>query len=108
MSPENQHFLVHYFKGFEPGDVSNFDTVRDFILQRSRQDLPLSEKIHALWYVDFPFFRFSDGSLHNIRLCIETPTTGGCVFEIGDKMLLKFTHMNRSAFWASYLSLIDW
>jgi len=72
VSPQNQFFVLHDSQGFEPGDLSNFETVREFVKQRSRHDLPLSERIHGLW------------------LCTETPTAGGRVFETGDEELLKF------------------
>lgn len=51
MSPQNQYFVLHDSQGFEPGDLSNFETVSKFVQERSRPDLPLSERIHGLWYV---------------------------------------------------------
>ncbi|KAI9432389.1 hypothetical protein H4582DRAFT_2131814 [Lactarius indigo] len=77
VSPENQFFVLHDSKGFEPGDLSNFETVRKFVQQRSRQQLPLGERIHGLW------------------LCTETPTAGGRVFETGDEKLLQFAHKDQ-------------
>ncbi|KAF8257410.1 hypothetical protein EI94DRAFT_1758482 [Lactarius quietus] len=74
VTPESQLVVLHESNGFEPGDLSNFETVREFLLQRSRQELPLSERIHVIW------------------LCIETSTVGGRVHEIGDEKLLKFAH----------------
>jgi hypothetical protein len=50
VSPENQIFALHESEGFEPND---FATVREFLLHRSRQELPLSERIHGIWYVNF-------------------------------------------------------
>ncbi|KAH9038296.1 hypothetical protein EDB84DRAFT_1479590 [Lactarius hengduanensis] len=73
-SPENQYFVLHDSNGFEPGDLSNFEIVRTFIMQRSLEHLPLKDRIHGLW------------------LCVETPTAGGRVFEKGDEYLLKFAH----------------
>ncbi|KAH9172534.1 hypothetical protein EDB89DRAFT_888122 [Lactarius sanguifluus] len=77
VSPENQFFVLHDSKGFEPGDLSNFERVRKFIQQRTRPELPLSERIHVVW------------------LCTETPTAGGRVFESGDEKLLQFVHNNQ-------------
>ncbi|KAF8264392.1 hypothetical protein EI94DRAFT_1805870 [Lactarius quietus] len=74
VSPENQLFVLHDSKGFEPGDLSNFETVCEFLLQRSRQEMPPNETIHSIW------------------LCIETSPVGGRVHEIGDEKLLKFAH----------------
>ncbi|KAH9049027.1 hypothetical protein EDB84DRAFT_1574419 [Lactarius hengduanensis] len=76
-SAENPFFVLHDSKGFEPGDLVNFETVCEFIQQRSQQDLPLSERIHGLW------------------LCIETPTAGSRVLERGDEELLQFAHKNQ-------------
>jgi len=44
-------FVLHDSKGFEPGDVTNVETVRQFIQQRSLQELPLRERLHGLWCV---------------------------------------------------------
>ncbi|KAH9066175.1 hypothetical protein EDB87DRAFT_1732214 [Lactarius vividus] len=73
-SPENPYFVLHDSQGFEPGDLSNFEIVRTFIMQRSLEHLALKDRIHGLW------------------LCVETPTAGGRVFEKGDEHLLKFAH----------------
>jgi hypothetical protein len=51
-SPQNSYFVLHDSKGFEPGDVSNFDTVRKFIQERL-QKLLLKDQIHGIWYVSF-------------------------------------------------------
>ncbi|KAI9447824.1 hypothetical protein H4582DRAFT_2068411 [Lactarius indigo] len=77
VSAENPFFVLHDSKGFEPGDLINFETVCEFIQQRSRQELPLSERIHGLW------------------LCTETPTAGSRVFEKGDEELLLFAHNRK-------------
>ncbi|KAH9066166.1 hypothetical protein EDB87DRAFT_1801741 [Lactarius vividus] len=53
VSPENQYLVLHDSQGFEPGDLSNFETVRTFIEQRSQQHLPLRDRIHGLWCVYF-------------------------------------------------------
>ncbi|KAH9054706.1 hypothetical protein EDB87DRAFT_1825086 [Lactarius vividus] len=77
VSPDNQFFVLHDSKGFEPGDLSNFETVRKFIRQRSGPEVPLGERIHGLW------------------LCTETPTAGGRVFETVDEKLLQFAHKEQ-------------
>ena len=53
----------------------------------------------------------TNASLTVIRLCTETPTAGGRIFETGDEMLLQFAHENKGAFSISVLSQfysIDW
>ncbi|KAH9022713.1 hypothetical protein EDB84DRAFT_490480 [Lactarius hengduanensis] len=77
VSPNDPFFVLHDSKGFEPGDLTNFDTVREFIRQGSRPELPLGKRIHGLW------------------LCTETPTAGGRVFETGDEKLLQFAHKDQ-------------
>ena len=104
MSPENQFFVLHDSKGFEPGDLSNFEIVREFVQQRSRNDIPLSERIHGLWYVNL-FYNLPIPSFTVIRLCTVTPTAGGRVFETGDEKLLQFAHKNQGAFLSSRVPL---
>jgi len=75
-STQNQYFVLHDSKGFEPGDLSNFEIVRKFVEDRSKKE-HLKDRIHGLW------------------LCTETPTAGGRVFETGDEKLLQFAHENK-------------
>ncbi|KAN0129083.1 hypothetical protein V8E53_013079 [Lactarius tabidus] len=89
VSTQNQYFVLHDSKGFEPGDLSNFDIVRKFVEDRSKKHL-LKDRIHALW------------------LCTETPTAGGRVFETGDERLLQFAHKNNGTFSIFVLLLFDW
>ncbi|KAH9956385.1 hypothetical protein BGW80DRAFT_1388173 [Lactifluus volemus] len=77
VSQDNPFFVLHDSKGFEPGDVNNFETVRQFIQQRSQQELPLKDRIHGLW------------------LCTKTPVAGGRVFEVGDEKLLELSHKTQ-------------
>ena len=46
-------------------------------------------------------------SLIIIRLCVETPTAGGRVFEKGDEYLLKFAHDIQSALLTPFLLHIN-
>ncbi|KAF5346833.1 hypothetical protein D9756_010587 [Leucocoprinus leucothites] len=78
ISQDNPYFVLHDSKGFEPGDLTNFETVREFIEQRSNQGLPLRDRIHGLW------------------LCTETSTAGGRVFEVGDDKLLELAQKTES------------
>jgi len=48
-SPENEFFVLHDSKGFEPGDTKTFDTARRFIEKRRDESLPLGERLHAVW-----------------------------------------------------------
>ena len=41
-----------------------------------------------------------------IRLCTETPTAGGRIFETGDEKLLQFAYENKGAFSISVLLLL--
>jgi len=97
VSPENQFFVLHDSKGFEPGDFDNFETVRKFIEQRSRPELPVKERIHGIWYANFssyqpvPFFSA-------IRLCTPTPMAGSRIFETGDEKLLQYANEMKGAF----------
>jgi hypothetical protein len=35
--------------GFEPGDTKTFDIVNTFITERLDKDLPLKDRLHAVW-----------------------------------------------------------
>jgi len=53
-SEQNEYFVLHDSKGFEPGDNAAFDTVSQFINKRSKKDrvedqVPLKDQIHAIW-----------------------------------------------------------
>jgi len=74
VSPWNKQFILHDSNGFEPGDLVNFEIVRDFILRRSNQGIPPEDRVHGIW------------------LCTETPPAGGRVFEKGDELLVEFAH----------------
>ncbi|KAI9456039.1 hypothetical protein BJY52DRAFT_608525 [Lactarius psammicola] len=74
VSPWNRQFVLHDSNGFEPGDLVNYEIVRQFILQRSNQGIPPEDRVHGIW------------------LCTETPPAGGRVFEKGDELLVEFAH----------------
>jgi hypothetical protein len=48
MSPINNHFILHDSKGFEPGDLNQYQIVKDFIDKRMGMS-ELKEKLHAVW-----------------------------------------------------------
>jgi hypothetical protein len=91
ISEDNPFFVLHDSKGFEPADVTTFQTVRQFIVERSKKELELKRRIHALWCT---YFSWSLPAIIHLlfRLCIETPTAGGRVFERGDENLLQLVH----------------
>ena len=90
VSPWNKHFIPHDSNGFEPGDLVNFEIVREFILRRSNQGTLLEDRVHDIWRV---YFLYSTGmSLTSIRLCIDTPAARGRVFEKGDELLVELAH----------------
>ncbi|KAN0137617.1 hypothetical protein V8E53_004668 [Lactarius tabidus] len=74
VSPWNKQFVLHDSNGFEPGDLVNYNIVRDFILRRSKPEVPPEDRVHGIW------------------LCTETPPAGGRVFEKGDELLVAFAH----------------
>ncbi|KAJ7027607.1 hypothetical protein C8F04DRAFT_1122090 [Mycena alexandri] len=73
-SESNPRFVLHDSKGFEPAKMETFHTVRQFILDKSNEDLELKDRLHAVW------------------LCIRTPTDGGRVLEVGDEEFLRLAH----------------
>ncbi|KAJ8593314.1 hypothetical protein M405DRAFT_930900 [Rhizopogon salebrosus TDB-379] len=70
ISPQNNRFVLHDSKGFEPGEGGNVNIVREFIKRRGKMP-NLGERLHAIW------------------LCIQTPSTGGRVLETGTEDFLE-------------------
>ncbi|KAI0246859.1 hypothetical protein BJV78DRAFT_1286034 [Lactifluus subvellereus] len=60
--PDNSRLIVHEFPGFEPGYAQNLQTIRDFIAGRTDANLPLSERLHAIW-ICVPSADLIDGRL---------------------------------------------
>ncbi|KAJ7698490.1 hypothetical protein B0H14DRAFT_3036783 [Mycena olivaceomarginata] len=70
-SPQNSRFILHDSMGFEPGNVKNLQNVKNFISERSGANIPLKERVHAIW------------------LCIQVPRAGGRAFETGDEEIVE-------------------
>jgi GTPase SAR1 family protein len=68
-SPQNNRFILHDSKGFEPGESNNLKVVLDFI-DRQRAMPYLKDKLHAIW------------------LCVEIPRAGERLLEIGVEQFL--------------------
>jgi hypothetical protein len=49
MSPENKYFTLHDSEGFEAGNTRTFNAVDRFIRQRCDPNLPLKDRLHAIW-----------------------------------------------------------
>ncbi|KAG1767138.1 hypothetical protein EDD22DRAFT_950246 [Suillus occidentalis] len=69
ISPQNNRFVLHDSKGFEPGEEGNVNIVRGFI-ERRRNMAALKDKLHAVW------------------LCFEIPRAGGRLLETGTEDFL--------------------
>ncbi|KAG1722913.1 hypothetical protein EDB19DRAFT_1954343 [Suillus lakei] len=69
ISPQNDRFVLHDSKGFEPGEEGNVNIVRGFI-QRRRNMPALKDQLHAVW------------------LCFEIPRAGGRLLETGTEDFL--------------------
>ncbi|KIM30956.1 hypothetical protein M408DRAFT_327870 [Serendipita vermifera MAFF 305830] len=76
ISKDNPRFVLHDSQGFEPGELTNYERVRDFIQSRNRKP-DLKDKLHAIW------------------LCCATPTAGGRILETGVEELLKLKKEGR-------------
>ena len=49
-SPQNNRFILHDSRGFEPDEGDNYDAVKDFI--ESRKNEPdIRNQLHAIWYI---------------------------------------------------------
>ncbi|KAG1813471.1 hypothetical protein EV424DRAFT_1349050 [Suillus variegatus] len=75
-SRENNRFVLHDSKGFEPGEEKNLKIVQDFI--ERRKNMPdLKDQLHAVWwgfYLD-----------HSVMI----PRAGGRLLETGTEDFLK-------------------
>ncbi|KAJ8581722.1 hypothetical protein M405DRAFT_831972 [Rhizopogon salebrosus TDB-379] len=76
ISLQNNRFVLHDSKGFEPGEGGNVDIVQQFIERRGKMP-NLGERLHAIW------------------LCIQIPSTGGRVLETGTEDFLKLKCSGR-------------
>ncbi|KAG1733789.1 hypothetical protein EDB19DRAFT_1911354 [Suillus lakei] len=70
ISPQNERFVLHDSKGFEPGEEVNFKVVRNFI-DRRRAMRDLKDQLHAIW------------------LCFEIPFADGRLLETATEMFLS-------------------
>ncbi|KAG2033928.1 hypothetical protein BDR03DRAFT_871112, partial [Suillus americanus] len=48
ISPQNDRFVLHDSKGFEPGEEGNVNRVQSFI-ERRRNMSALEDRLHAVW-----------------------------------------------------------
>ena len=48
-SPQNDRFILHDSRGFEPGEGDNYDVVKAFIESRRNQP-DIRNQLHAIWY----------------------------------------------------------
>jgi GTP-binding protein EngB required for normal cell division len=69
ISEQNDRFVLHDSKGFEPGEEDNVKIVQDFI-QHRRSEPALKDQLHAVW------------------LCFEIPRAGGRLLETGTEAFL--------------------
>ncbi|KIM20459.1 hypothetical protein M408DRAFT_135600 [Serendipita vermifera MAFF 305830] len=69
-SEDNPRFVIHDSHGFEPGESTNYEQVRNFIQARNRM-LDIKDRLHAIW------------------LCFAAPVTGGLVSDKSIEDLLE-------------------
>ncbi|KAG2140671.1 hypothetical protein DEU56DRAFT_288749 [Suillus clintonianus] len=69
ISKQNDRFVLHDSKGFEPGGKHNFDIVQDFINRRGKMP-NLKDQLHAVW------------------ICFEIPRVGGRLLETATEAFL--------------------
>ncbi|KAI5993254.1 hypothetical protein EDD15DRAFT_2439401 [Pisolithus albus] len=49
VSPQNDRFILHDSKGFEPGEGGNYDIVKSFIEARKKEP-HIKDQLHAVWF----------------------------------------------------------
>ncbi|KAG2362903.1 hypothetical protein BDR07DRAFT_1283567, partial [Suillus spraguei] len=88
-SPQNDKFVLHDSKGFEPGEEGNVNIVRGFIERRINTPA-LKDQLHAVW------------------LCFEIPRAGGRLLETGTEDFLSLKcggKLGNSEWINGYLSI---
>ncbi|KAG1858794.1 hypothetical protein DFJ58DRAFT_781762 [Suillus subalutaceus] len=76
ISNQNDKFVLHDSKGFEPGDEDNLKIVQDFI--ERRKNMPaLKDQLYAVW------------------LCFEIPRAGGRLLETGTEEFLTLKRKGK-------------
>ncbi|KAG2104324.1 uncharacterized protein F5147DRAFT_762082 [Suillus discolor] len=70
ISPQDDRFVIHDSRGFEPGEEDNLKIVRDFI--ERRRNMSPEHQLHAIW------------------LCFEIPRAGGRLLETGTEEFLTW------------------
>ena len=46
-SPENPRFILHDSQGFEPANLDNWQTVKDFLEKGANAEI--KDRVHAIW-----------------------------------------------------------
>ena len=49
MSPQNDRFILHDSRGFEPGEGDNYNVAKNFIQSR-KSEPDIRNQLHAIWY----------------------------------------------------------
>ncbi|KAG5732935.1 hypothetical protein E4T56_gene18100 [Termitomyces sp. T112] len=76
-SDDNPHFILHDSQGFEPGSADHWKTVQDFISQKCKSNLPVKDRLHAIW------------------MCVEAPHGGLRLTQTADEALIRLSgHFN--------------
>ncbi len=89
---DNDRFILHDSEGFEPGEDAKFNTVMDFIEERSKRP-DLSERLHAIWWVTYHLLRMNRCKMYVLfRICISVPVAGDRVAEIGVEHIVEMVH----------------
>lgn len=76
ISNQNDRFVLHDSKGFEPGDEDNLKIVQDFI-ERRKNMTALKDQLYAVW------------------LCFEIPRAGGRLLETGTEKFLTLKRKGK-------------
>ncbi|KAM6495044.1 hypothetical protein JOM56_009667 [Amanita muscaria] len=69
--PSNNRFILHDSEGFEPGQDAKFNTVKRFIEERDRSEVPQKDRLHVVW------------------ICISVPMANDRVVETGIMEIFK-------------------
>ena len=86
----NNRFILHDSEGFEPGENAKFDTVKRFIEERTRSEMPPNARLHVIWWVQgSSSCPNSSWRTRRYRICISAPVANDHAIETGVEEIFK-------------------
>ncbi|KAG2134597.1 uncharacterized protein EDB93DRAFT_1107293 [Suillus bovinus] len=96
ISPQNDRFVLHDSKGFEPGEIDNLKVVRDFI-ERRRVMPDLKNRLHAVWWEHYLSGRLLETGVEQFLTLMRKGELGGIpIVVVFTKFGTLLVHVERT------------